>query len=222
MTDPKPAPSSIPRPTARPKVTPEIRHRHGEVWQVLADPAAPAIGNEIWSDRPAVIVSNNVLNARSGVAQVVYLSTAARKKSGPTHVEVPAPDGRAGTAMALCEQVHTVDASRLKHRMSTLDDSHMSRISAALALTLSIGRNPDTYSVFRKWEEHIKLHGIDMAKEIDALARATTDDRVEALTRALQLVTIQRDSWRHLYEVAPMQQSSLDDIAAAIAGHTRQ
>lgn len=221
MTDPKPTPSSIPRSPGRRKVVPENRHRHGDVWQVLADPSAPAVGNEIWSNRPAVVVSNNVLNARSGVAQVVYLSTATRKKSGPTHIEVPAPDGRTGTAMALCEQVHTVDASRLKHRMGSLDDEHMSQISAALALTLSIGRNPDTYSLFRKWEEHIKLHGIDMAKEIDALAGTTTDDRVEALSRALRLMTIERDSYRNLFEVAPARQSSLDDVAAAIAGHPR-
>jgi mRNA-degrading endonuclease toxin of MazEF toxin-antitoxin module len=224
MTDPKPNPASIParRPPGPPKAVPEARHRRGEIWRVLADPATPAVGNEIWSNRPAIIVSNNVLNARSGVAQIVYLSTAMRKRSGPTHVEIPAPDGRGGMAMALCEQVHTVDASRLKHRLSTVSDEDMPSIDAALALSLSIGRNPNTFAAFRKWEEHVKLNGIDIATEIVALAGQTTDDRVEALSRALTLVTIERDSYRHLFEAAPARQSSLDDVAAAIAGHQRQ
>lgn len=62
--------------------------------------------------------------------------------------------------------------------------------------------NPETHGSFRKWEEHIKLHGIDMAKEIDALSGLTTDQRVKTLSRALALMTIERDSYRALYESA--------------------
>ena len=224
MPKPKPTPASVPgrRPNAGKKAEPEARHRRGEIWHVLADPAAPAVGNEIWSNRPAIVVSNNVLNARSGVAQVVYISTAVRKRSGPTHVEIDAPDGRGGTAMALCEQVHTVDASRLRNKLGDISDDHMHEIDAALALSLSIGRNPNTFGAFRKWEEHVKLHGIDIAAEIIALAGQTTDDRVEALSRALTLTAIERDSYRHLFEAAPARQTSLEDVAAAIAGHQRQ
>lgn len=223
MTDPKPTPNAVPpRPGGRRKAVPELRHRRAEIWKIVADPSAPAVGNEIWSNRPAIVVSNNVLNARSGIATVVYLSTSSRKRSSPAHVEVPAADGRGGTAIALCEQIHTVDASRLQHRMGTVPDENMRAIDGALSLSLSIGRNPDTFSVFRKWEDHVKLHGIDIAKEIEALAGHTADQRVEALSRALTLVTIERDSFRNLYEAAPARQSSLDDVAAAIAGHHRQ
>jgi len=183
---------------------------------VVSDPASPAIGTEIWSDRPAVVVSNNVLNSRGGFAQIVYLSTASRKRSGPTHIEVPAPSGR-GTAMALCEQVHTVDASRLRRKLADLPQESIRELDTALALSLSIGRDPNTHSAFKKWEEHVKLHGIDIAKEINALAGQTTDQRVDALTRALQLVAIERDAYRNLFEVAPARESALEDVVEALS-----
>lgn len=182
---------------------------------VAADPAAPAVGNEIWSNRPAIIVSNNVLNARSGIAQIVYLSTATRKLSGPTHVEIPAPDGH-GSAIALCEQVHSVDASRLRRKMAIVPEDRIRDIDAALALSLSVGRNPNTHGAFRKWEEHIKLHGIDIAKEIDALAGHTADQRVDALRRALRLVAVERDAFQNLYEALPARTTALDEVAQAL------
>lgn len=221
MTSTIPTPAVLDRSAGR-AVAPvrDDRFRRGDVWMVAADPASPAIGNELWSNRPAVVVSNNVLNARSGVAQIVYLSTAARKRTGPTHVELPAVDGKGGTAMALCEQVHTVDASRLKRKLGIVPTRHIRDLDAALALSLSIGRNPNTYSVFLKWEEHIKLHGIDIAEEINALSGLTTDQRVESLTRALKLVASERDSYKNLYEALPARSEALDEVAAALSGES--
>jgi mRNA-degrading endonuclease toxin of MazEF toxin-antitoxin module len=220
MTMTAPNPSTIvrsPRSKAisASKATPDLRHRRAEIWMVAADPEHPAVGTEIWSDRPAVIVSNNVLNARSGFAQVVYLSTSARKRTGPTHVPVPAPDGK-GEAMALCEQIHTVDASRLRRKMGAIPDGYIRDIDAALTLSLSIGRNPDTHSTFRKWEEHIKLYGVDLAEEIRALSGQTTDQRVTALALALELVTIERDSYRNLFEASEARPSAMRDVAEAL------
>ena len=218
MTIPTPTPATIrPRPATAQAAKPAGRHRRGDVWMVVADPTAPAVGTELWSNRPAVVVSNNVLNARSGFAQVIYLSTATRKRTGPTHVEVPAAEG-GGTAMALCEQIHTVDASRLRRRMNVLPDESMREIDEAMTLSLSIGRNPNTHGAFRKWEEHIKVHGVDMAEEIAALSGNTTDERVEALTRALTLMTVERDAFRDLYLGMPSTAAALEDLSAVLSG----
>jgi mRNA interferase MazF len=211
-----PALSSTPTRSQQEKAMPDLRHRRGEIWMVATDLSKPAVGTEIWSDRPAVIVSNNVLNARAGFAQIVYLSTAVRKRTGPTHVQLPTLDGK-GEAMALCEQIHTVDASRLRRKMGAVPENRIHDLDAAMALSLSIGRNPDTHSAFRKWEEIIKLYGIDIAQEINALAGQTTDQRVQALTLALELVTVERDSYRNLFETSTQRPAVMRDVAEALS-----
>lgn len=217
MTKPTPSPADIARsaPT-RSQDEQKRRHRRGEIWMVIADPNAPAVGSELWSNRPALIVSNNVTNGRAGFAQVVYLTTATRKRTGPTHVELPQIEG-VGASLALCEQVHTVDSSRLKHRMGVVAPAGMREIDAALALSLSVGRDPQTFPLFYKWEEHVKLHGIDMSREIDAIAGATADERVQALTRALSLVAAERDAYQTLYESIPARGDAMAEVERALS-----
>lgn len=119
------------------------------------------------------------------------LSRAQHAFASGTHILVPAPmtskNQPQAEAMALCEQIHTVDVSRLRKPLGPLSRNRMYDIDQAIALTLSIGRNPDSYILFKKWEKYIQLHGIDMAGEIQALAGHTTRQRVEALSRALAL-----------------------------------
>ncbi|MGY4541191.1 mRNA-degrading endonuclease toxin of MazEF toxin-antitoxin module [Arthrobacter sp. UYNi723] len=189
---------------------------------VAEDPLRPPVGTELWSNRPAIIVSNNVTGNHSGFVQIVYLTTSARKRSGPTHILVPAPmtgkNQPQAEAMALCEQIHTVDVSRLRKPLGTLSRNRMHDIDQAIALTLSIGRNPDSYALFKKWEKYIQLHGIDMAGEIQALAGHTTDQRVEALSRALALVTSERNSYKSLYETSQEMPGALDLVQEIVTG----
>lgn len=200
----------------------EKRYQRGDIWLVAEDPIRPPVGTELWSNRPAIIVSNNVTGNHSGFVQIVYLTTSARKRSGPTHIMVPAPmTGRKqpeDEAMALCEQIHTVDVSRLRKPLGTLTRNRMHEIDQAIALTLSIGRNPDSYALFKKWEQYIQVHGIDMAGEIQALAGHTTDQRVEALSRALALVSAQRDSYKRLYETGQEMPAALDLLQEVVTG----
>jgi mRNA interferase MazF len=200
----------------------EKRYQRGDIWMVAENPAQPPVGTELWSNRPAIIVSNNVTGNHSGFVQVVYLTTSARKRSGPTHIMVPAPmTGKKQSqteVMALCEQIHTVDVFRLRKPLGSLSRNRMHEIDQALALTLSIGRNPDSYSLFKKWEKYIQLHGIDMAGEIQALAGHTTDQRVEALSRALALVSAERDSYKRLYETGQEMPGVLDLVHEIVTG----
>lgn len=200
----------------------EKRYRRGDIWLVAEDPLNPPVGTELWSNRPAIIVSNNVTGNQCGFVTVVYLTTSTTKRSGPVHVMVPAPMTGRGQgpdeAMALCEQIHTVDVSRLRKSLGALSQNRMHEIDRALALTLSIGRNPDSYGLFQKWEQYVKVYGIDMAAEIQALAGHTTDQRVEALTRALKLVSDQRDSYKRLYETGQDMPAALDRVQEIVTG----
>lgn len=206
---------------ARPAATSTTSHqtqtyRRGDIWMVNEDPENPPVGTELWSNRPGIIVSNDVSNKRSGFVQIVYMSTSSKKRSGPVHIPVGSPlsDGR--EAMALCEQIHTVDVSRLRRKKGFLPRQIMNEIDSALMFSLSIGTETRTNTMFRKWESHIKEHGIDMAEEISAMSVRTTDQRVEALTRALQLIAAERDAYKTLYESAGTLPEVLDSAHALL------
>lgn len=225
-----PLPSAIPRPpsvqacgqgqiAAAPPVT---RYQRGDMWMVAENPLQPPVGNELWSNRPGIIVSNKVTGNHSGFVQIVYLTTSARKRPGPTHIMVPAPMTGANQppaeAMALCEQIHTVDVSRLRKPLGSLSRNRMHEIDQALALTLSIGRNPDGNGLFKKWEKYIQVYGMDMAEFIRALAGETADQRVEALMRAYALVSAERDSWKCLYEAGKDLPAALELVQEIVTG----
>lgn len=206
-----------PTPTCVPPKRTNNRHQRGEIWMVAADPQQPAVGAEMWSNRPALVVSTDVLNDSSDAAMVVYLSSSARKRTGPTHVQLaPASSNDGKATMALCEQVHTVDRSRLVRRLSKASRAEMEAIDDALTLSLSIRRDPQGHNLFRKWENYIKTHGIDMAAEIAALSGRTADQRVEALTRALELTSTKADAYRDLYEATKAESEVRRSVAEAL------
>lgn len=205
---------SVPKPSPRPEnsdtLTPSYCRR--DIWMVAEDTEHPPVGTELWSNRPALIVSNDVSNKRSGFVQVVYMTTSSRKRSGPTHIDLGSPLKDGHQAMALCEQIHTVDTSRLMRRMGQINKTVMSEVDAAMMFALSIGSDTRTNPMFRKWESHIKNTGIDLAQEISALSAKTIDERVGALQNALLAVTTQRDAYKVLAEG----QASIDGLLEVV------
>lgn len=191
-------------------------YRRGDIWFVTRDTQNPPIGTELWADRPAVIISNNVSSNRSGFVEVIYLTTSTNKRTGPTHVDLGELLGDGRQTMALCEQIHTVDVSRLRRKQGFVDRHAMRGIDAAIKFALSINHDPDDFALYRKWEAHLKTFGVDMAAEIEALSSRTTDERVEALQRALTVVTQQRDAYRALYESATQVTSLAEDLQTVL------
>lgn len=99
-------------------------------------------GHEQHGDRPAIIVSNDVGNEHSPVVEVVYLTTQ-KKNTLPTHVQIyssPRP------STALCEQIDSVDKSRLGGLMGRITEEEMHEIDKALAVSLEIGTSPSDVS----------------------------------------------------------------------------
>lgn len=192
----------------------------GDIWIVAESTDQPPVGTEMWANRPGVIVSADMVNRNSGFVQVVYLTTSTTKLSGPTHIEVPSA-GAGSRALALCEQIHTVDVSRLKKKTGSLPGSYIKEIDEAIGLTLSLGRRPNNNAVFAKWENYIKVHGIDMRQEIEALSAKTSDDRVEALTRALEHATSERDAYRTLYESAQSRPEVMQSVLSSITANSQ-
>lgn len=92
------------------------------------------VGSEQRSGRPAIIVSNPECNEHSPVVEVVYL-TCQYKKPLPTHVRIESV-GRRSTA--LCEQITSVDVSRLGDYKGHLTDEEMEKVDHALMQSLGI------------------------------------------------------------------------------------
>lgn len=112
--------------------------RQGDVWFVEAAPVpgGGTVGNEIWSGRPAVIVSNDSINQRSGVVQVVYLTSPNKQRR--TNTINPTVHVNRRESIAVCNQVANVDKSRLTSRISHVEDHELEAIQNGIAIALDL------------------------------------------------------------------------------------
>ena len=102
--------------------------KRGEIYYIENDNAT---GCEQRGIRPAVIVGNDIGNKYSPVLLVVYF-TRQHKKALPTHVYVR------GHGTALCEQIFTIDRTRLLQKKGECTNSDMERINKALYISLGL------------------------------------------------------------------------------------
>ena len=102
--------------------------KRGEIYYINNE---NAVGCEQRGRRPAVIVGNDVGNKYSPVLLVVYF-TLQQKKTLPTHVYVR------GHGTALCEQIFTVDRTRLLQKKGECTNSDMNHINKALCISLGL------------------------------------------------------------------------------------
>lgn len=110
-------------------------YKRGEIYYV--SPSYAETGSEIWSGRPAVIVSNDDLNRTRNCVEVVYLTTRPKQES-PCHAVLHAT-GKQSTA--LCEQISTVDKVRLSFTPPApcvCTKKEMAEIDAALLASLAL------------------------------------------------------------------------------------
>lgn len=97
--------------------------RQGEVWYINFSPAE---GHEQQGQRPALIVSRNALN-RTGMCMVVPGTTTFKKRPG--RVALPAGEGGVTeTTYLLCDQLRTVDATRLIRRCGAADRRYVEQV----------------------------------------------------------------------------------------------
>ena len=114
-------------------------HR-GEIYYIENNLARITTGSEYNGGRPGIIVSNELCNEHSEVVEVVYL-TSQDKKPLPTHVKVMATV----PSTALCEQICSVDKSRIRDHIRDCTEEEMKGIDRALLISLGLdAENEDT------------------------------------------------------------------------------
>jgi mRNA interferase MazF len=109
----------------------------GEVYLANLEPVERA---EQGGTRPAVIVSRDAINKFSPVVVVCPITDAANKKKiYPSHVKVAAgAGGLTLDSIVLCEQVRTINKTRLKKQLGTFARPLLASIEAALKITLDL------------------------------------------------------------------------------------
>ncbi|MCD8106494.1 MAG: type II toxin-antitoxin system PemK/MazF family toxin [Oscillospiraceae bacterium] len=101
---------------------------------------SPVVGSEQGGIRPVLIVQNDVGNRHSPTVIAAAITSQREKTHLPTHIEIDSSScGLAKDSIVLLEQIRTIDKKRLKERMGVLDQTSMSKINQALAVSLGMG-----------------------------------------------------------------------------------
>lgn len=114
---------------------PEQPPRRGEVYWIDFHPAR---GSEQAGRRPAVVVSNDVMNRYSPTIVVAAITGAPQTKQYPQNVTIPGGLQVEGTILG--GQLTTIDKTRLEGFRCRLDAPTMAALDAALAVSLGIPR----------------------------------------------------------------------------------
>jgi len=112
-----------------------VDFKRGEVY--FADLGADNIGSEQSGTRPVLIIQNNIGNRFSPTVIVACITSKLIKNDIPTHVRVTlTPAGE--PSLILCEQIKTIDKTRLKEKVTTLSDLLMEKVNRAVRISLAV------------------------------------------------------------------------------------
>lgn len=111
--------------------------RRGEVWWINFSPTR---GREQRGDRPALIISDDRLNA-SPAELVIAIPMTTTRRGVPWHVEVRAgqAEGLSDTGYVMCDQVRTVSRERLRRRGARhVDSSVLEEVEDRLRILMGL------------------------------------------------------------------------------------
>jgi mRNA interferase MazF len=111
--------------------------RRGEMY--FAD-LSPTKGSEQDGYRPVLVVQNDRGNRYSPTVVVAAITGKPKKTNLPTHYMLPAFRGLTIPSVVLCEQIRTIDKSRLQTYIGTLDEITMRGIDRSIAVSMGIDK----------------------------------------------------------------------------------
>lgn len=151
----------------------------GEVYYVLPD--GNEVGSEQHSWRPAIIVSNNQNNKNAATVEIVYLTTR-EKRAMLTHVYISTAQL---PSTAICEQIFTVDKTRLGSYSGKLTEREMKDVELAMMVSLGL----DNYLSKPKPVEAPAVAAVP----VPVAAPSVPDTKEE-----LEKLRVQRDTYKEL------------------------
>lgn len=110
--------------------------RRGEIYYAELN---PVVGSEQGGTRPVLVIQNDIGNQYSPTTIIAAITSQISKAKLPTHVEVTARrSGLERDSVILTEQIRTIDKSRLKEKVTVLDEETMARIGQAIEISLGL------------------------------------------------------------------------------------
>ena len=110
--------------------------KRGEIY--YAD-LSPVVGSEQGGVRPVLIVQNNVGNRYSPTVIAAAITSRKFKADLPTHIKVDAAGcGLSKDSIVLLEHVRTIDKTRLKEKMGSLDAPSMNMVDKAISISFGL------------------------------------------------------------------------------------
>lgn len=117
----------------------------GEIW--IAD-LGTNVGTEQNGIRPVVIIQNDIANKYAPTVIVAPLTSKINHRKLPTHVEVPAGQNNLNVdSVILLEQIRTIDKSRLKEKISTVNSDILKQIENAVEIATGKIQTNNLYAV---------------------------------------------------------------------------
>ena len=115
--------------------------RRGEIWDVNWSPGR---GAEQQGIRPALIIQNDRGNASPSYPLTIVASMSRTERELALHVRIlPSPEnGLTDSTDVKCEQLMTVEKSRLIRRRGRISEEELYRVDHALRLSLNLLQSP--------------------------------------------------------------------------------
>jgi len=115
----------------------KVEYKRGEIY--YANLGNENVGSEQSGTRPVLIIQNNIGNKFSPTIIVACMTSKLLKTQIPTHVRIDAKTYNLPTdSLILCEQIKTIDKSRLLGFVTTLNQDDERRVNSAIRLSLSL------------------------------------------------------------------------------------
>lgn len=100
---------------------------------------SPVVGSEQGGVRPVLIVQNDTGNRHSPTVIAAAITSQINKARLPTHIELNARVyGLTKDSVVLLEQIRTIDKRRLREKMGRLDETLMTQVDNALAVSFGL------------------------------------------------------------------------------------
>jgi len=111
--------------------------KRGEIWDVNWSPGR---GAEQQGTRPALIIQNDRGNASSSYPLTIVASMSRTERELPLHVRIAPSEenGLTNYTDVKCEQVMTIEKSRLIRRRGNITPEELGRVDIALRLSLNL------------------------------------------------------------------------------------